>query len=153
MWNTVVCVQCCQCCVQCCHGNLLHPQVFLSIIFLYITFVAPAVAFGGLMEEVTGNLIGETETLILTGMAGMFFGLTAVQPIAILAFTGPLLLYEALIFSVSLLFCVSCDALFAITLSLSLSLSVLPAVPHSLPGVEGYHCSVALPHSGSLCSL
>lgn len=53
------------------------------------------------MEEVTGNLIGETETLLMTGMAGMFYGLSACQPLTILAFTGPLLLFEEVVFSVS----------------------------------------------------
>ena len=76
------------------------------------------------MEEVTGNLIGETETLILTGVAGMVFGLAAVQPLAILAFTGPLLLYEEIIFSVSALFCASRD-----TESLLPSPSLSPLLP------------------------
>lgn len=79
----------------------LSSQVFFSIIFLYIAYLAPAVAFGGLMEEVTGNLIGETETLLMTGLAGMFYGLAACQPLTILAFTGPLLLFEEVVFSVS----------------------------------------------------
>ena len=54
------------------------------------------------MEEITGNLIGETETLVLTGVTGMFYGAAAVQPLTIVAFTGPLLLFEEVIFSVSL---------------------------------------------------
>ena len=53
------------------------------------------------MEEVTGNLIGETETLVMTGLAGVFYGLAACQPLTILAFTGPLLLFEEVVFSVS----------------------------------------------------
>ena len=53
------------------------------------------------MEEVTGNLIGETETLLITGMAGVFYGLFACQPLTILAFTGPVLLFEEVVFAVS----------------------------------------------------
>ena len=53
------------------------------------------------MEEVTGNLIGETETLVATGICGIVYGLFAVQPLTILAFTGPLLLMEEIIFDVS----------------------------------------------------
>ena len=52
------------------------------------------------MEEVTGNLIGETETLVATGMCGIIYGLFAVQPLSILAFTGPLLLFEEIVFTV-----------------------------------------------------
>ena len=55
------------------------------------------------MEEVTGNLIGETETLLMTGLSGVFYGLAAVQPLTILAFTGPLLLFEEVVFAVSFL--------------------------------------------------
>ena len=53
------------------------------------------------MEEVTGNRIGETETLPVTGLGGTFYGLAVVQPLTILSFTGPLLLFEEFIFSVS----------------------------------------------------
>ena len=75
-------------------------QVFVSIIFMFISLLAPAIAFGGIMEEVTGNLIGETETLVATGICGVVYGLFAVQPLTILAFTGPVLLMEETVFEV-----------------------------------------------------
>lgn len=81
--------------------EILHIQAILAILFVYISCVAPAIAFGGLMEEVTNNLIGETETLVGTGLCGIVYGLFSVQPLAILAFTGPLLLYEEVIIEVS----------------------------------------------------
>jgi hypothetical protein len=81
--------------------DMFHIQTFVSIIFLYVAFLAPAIAFGGLMEEVTGNLIGETETLLMTGLSGVFYGLAACQPLTILAFTGPLLLFEEIVFAFS----------------------------------------------------
>ena len=65
--------------------------------FIFISCVAPAIAFGGLMEEVTHNQIGETETLVGTGLCGVVFSLLGVQPLAIIAFTGPLLLFEEII--------------------------------------------------------
>lgn len=77
--------------------DVLHLQTLFAIFFVYISCIAPAIAFGGLMEEVTLNLIGETETLIGTGLCGVVFGLFSVQPLAILAFTGPLLLFEEII--------------------------------------------------------
>ena len=61
------------------------------------------------MEEVTNNLIGETETLVGTGFCGMIYGLFAVQPLCILGFTGPLLLFEEIVFDVSLCVCVCFD--------------------------------------------
>ena len=75
-------------------------QVILSILFMYIALLGPAIAFGGLMEEITGNIIGETETLLATGLAGIIYGLFAVQPVAVLAFTGPVLLFETIVFRV-----------------------------------------------------
>ena len=81
--------------------DALNYQVFFSIIFLYISFLAPAIAFGGLMEEVTENHIGETETLFATGLCGILFGVFAVQPLTVLAFTGPVLVFESFIFWVS----------------------------------------------------
>lgn len=52
------------------------------------------------MEEVTNNVIGETETLLATGLGGVFYGFLSVQPLVVLAFTGPVLLYESIIFRV-----------------------------------------------------
>lgn len=78
----------------------LNIQVFLSVIFLYISFLAPAIAFGGLMEEVTENYIGETETLFATGLGGILFGLFSLQPLTVLAFTGPVLVFESIIYRV-----------------------------------------------------
>ena len=82
------------------YRDALHFQVFISVLFLFISFIAPAIAFGGLMEEVTGRLIGPTETLVATGICGIVYGLFAVQPLSILAFTGPLLLFEKIVFEV-----------------------------------------------------
>ena len=68
---------------------------------MYIALLGPAIAFGGLMEEITLNTIGETETLLATGLGGVIYGLFAVQPISVLAFTGPVLLFETIIYRVS----------------------------------------------------
>jgi len=81
-------------------------QVLASIFFIYISFVAPAIAFGGLMEEVTNNYIGETETLFGAGLGGIVYGLLAVQPLTVLAFVGPVLVYESIIYRVSVYVCV-----------------------------------------------
>lgn len=77
--------------------DALHVQCFLTMFFIFISCVAPAITFGGLMEEVTHNEIGVTETLVGTGICGIVFSLLGVQPLAIIAFTGPLLLFEEII--------------------------------------------------------
>ncbi len=58
------------------------------------------------MEEVTNNQIGVSETLLATGLCGIVYGLFSVQPLTILAFTGPQLLFETVIYRVSDLFSV-----------------------------------------------
>lgn len=80
--------------------DALNVQVIVSILFMYIALLGPAMAFGGLMEEITLNTIGETETLLATGLGGIIYGLFAVQPIPVLAFTGPVLLFETIIYRV-----------------------------------------------------
>ena len=72
----------------------------LAIIFGFIICIAPAVAFGGLMEEVTGNIIGIRETLLAHGMCGILYSMFAVQPIVIPALTGPVMVFEEVIFEV-----------------------------------------------------
>ena len=80
--------------------DAVHLQPIFAILFVYISCLAPAIAFGGLMEEVTDNLIGVTETLVGTGLCGALYGIFSVQPLAILAFTGPLLLFEEIFIEV-----------------------------------------------------
>ena len=86
--------------------DIFHVQALLALLFVYISCVAPAIAFGGIMEEVTLNSIGATETLVGTGICGIVYGLLGVQPLTILAFIGPLLLFEEIIIEVQLCVCV-----------------------------------------------
>ena len=72
----------------------------LAIIFGFIICIAPAVAFGGLMEEVTGNVVGMRETLLAHGLCGILYSIFSVQPIVIPALTGPVLVFEEVIFEV-----------------------------------------------------
>lgn len=73
----------------------------LAIIFGFIICSAPAVAFGGLMEEVTGNIIGIREILLAHGLCGILYSIFSVQPIVIPALTGPVLVFEEVIFEVT----------------------------------------------------
>jgi hypothetical protein len=50
----------------------------------------------------TNNLIGISETLVSTSAAGIFFALLAGQPLIIIGATGPLLLFDESLYSVSL---------------------------------------------------
>lgn len=54
------------------------------------------------IADKTDNLIGISETLIATSAAGIIFALLAGQPLIIIGSTGPLLLFDESLYSVSL---------------------------------------------------
>lgn len=58
-------------------------------------------AFGGLLQEITENRIGVSEILVASGVAGIIYGSLAVQPLVVLALTGPVLVFEEAVFDVS----------------------------------------------------
>ena len=55
-----------------------------------------------LIADKTDNLIGISETLVATSASGIFFALLAGQPLIIIGATGPLLLFDESLYSVSL---------------------------------------------------
>lgn len=65
-----------------------------AIVFVYIASLAPAITFGGILSEKTGGWIGVSETILATGLAGIIFALLAGQPLTIISFTGPLVVFE-----------------------------------------------------------
>jgi hypothetical protein len=54
------------------------------------------------VADKTENLIGISETLVLTSAAGILFALVAGQPLIIIGTTGPLLLFDESLYTVSL---------------------------------------------------
>ena len=52
------------------------------------------------MQEITENRIGVSEMLVASGVAGIIYGSLAVQPLVILALTGPVLVFEEAVFHV-----------------------------------------------------
>lgn len=53
-----------------------------------------------LLGEKTKNLIGTSETLTATAMAGGFYSLFAAQPLIPIGPTGPLLVFDEILFTV-----------------------------------------------------
>lgn len=76
----------------------LRPKSVASTLFLYFACMAPAVAFGGLMEQLTHNDIGAVEMLVATAVCGVVYALFAGQPLTILGGTGPLLAFTAVLY-------------------------------------------------------
>uniref|UniRef100_A0A4W4DWS2 Anion exchange protein n=1 Tax=Electrophorus electricus TaxID=8005 RepID=A0A4W4DWS2_ELEEL len=79
----------------------LSIQVLSAIIFIYFAALSPAITFGGLLAEKTENLIGVSEMMISTSVQGMIFCLLAAQPVLVIGFSGPLLVFEVAFFEYS----------------------------------------------------
>lgn len=78
------------------HG--LHPQCISSFLFLYFASLAPIVAFGGLLGEATENRIATIESLISGLICGVLFGLFSGQPLILLGSTGPVYVFEKILY-------------------------------------------------------
>ncbi|XP_044855574.1 band 3 anion transport protein [Mauremys mutica] len=78
--------------------DALNPQCLAAVIFIYFAALSPAITFGGLLGEKTGNLIGVSELLVSTAAQGIIFCLLGAQPLLVVGFSGPLLVFEEAFF-------------------------------------------------------
>ncbi|XP_056262391.1 solute carrier family 4 member 1a (Diego blood group) isoform X2 [Pseudoliparis swirei] len=76
------------------YTDALNPQVFASVIFIYFAALSPAITFGGLLADKTDKYMGVSELMISTSIQGIIFCLIAAQPVLIIGFSGPLLVFE-----------------------------------------------------------
>ncbi|XP_069490400.1 band 3 anion transport protein isoform X2 [Ambystoma mexicanum] len=79
--------------------DALNGQCLAAIIFIYFAALTPAITFGGLLGDKTDNWMGVSELLISTALQGCIFVLLGAQPLLILGFSGPLLVFEEAFFS------------------------------------------------------
>ncbi|XP_073782698.1 sodium bicarbonate cotransporter 3 isoform X13 [Danio rerio] len=73
-------------------------QCLASILFLYCACMSPVITFGGLLGEATKNNISAIESLFGASLTGVAFSLFAGQPLTILGSTGPVLVFEKILF-------------------------------------------------------
>ncbi|CAG5906626.1 unnamed protein product [Menidia menidia] len=85
--------------------DALNSQVLAAIIFIYFAALSPAITFGGLLADKVENMMGVPELLISTSIQGIIFCFVAAQPILVIGFSGPLLVFEEAFFA----FCKSQD--------------------------------------------
>ncbi|XP_013368356.1 PREDICTED: anion exchange protein 4 isoform X4 [Chinchilla lanigera] len=81
--------------------DALHPQCFSAVLYIYLATVTNAITFGGLLGDATDGAQGVLESFLGTASAGAAFCLLAGQPLTILSSTGPVLVFERLLFSFS----------------------------------------------------
>lgn len=106
--------------------DALDPQCLAAVIFIYFAALSPAITFGGLLGkerrqvgegahrarlpdpelapatpgEKTQDLIGVSELIMSTALQGVIFCLLGAQPLLVIGFSGPLLVFEEAFFSV-----------------------------------------------------
>ncbi|XP_075948966.1 solute carrier family 4 member 1b (Diego blood group) [Anarhichas minor] len=85
--------------------DALNTQVLAAIIFIYFAALSPAITFGGLLADKVDNMMGVSELLISTSIQGIIFCFIAAQPVLVIGFSGPLLVFEEAFFA----FCKSQD--------------------------------------------
>uniref|UniRef100_A0AAX7T5G2 Anion exchange protein n=1 Tax=Astatotilapia calliptera TaxID=8154 RepID=A0AAX7T5G2_ASTCA len=81
--------------------DALNIQSLSAILFIYLGTVTNAITFGGLLGDATENMQGVLESFLGTALTGAVFCLLAGQPLTILSSTGPVLVFERLLFSFS----------------------------------------------------
>ncbi|XP_045907135.1 anion exchange protein 2a isoform X2 [Micropterus dolomieu] len=74
--------------------DALNPQCMAAVIFIYFAALSPAITFGGLLGEKTEGLIGVSELIVATAMQGIVFSVLGAQPLLVIGFSGPLLVFE-----------------------------------------------------------
>ncbi|XP_061211082.1 electroneutral sodium bicarbonate exchanger 1 [Neopsephotus bourkii] len=73
-------------------------QCLASFLFLYCACMSPVITFGGLLGEATKGHISAMESLLGASMTGVVYSLFAGQPLTILGSTGPVLVFEKILY-------------------------------------------------------
>uniref|UniRef100_A0A4W4FN02 Anion exchange protein n=1 Tax=Electrophorus electricus TaxID=8005 RepID=A0A4W4FN02_ELEEL len=81
--------------------DAFNIQSLSAILFIYLGTVTNAITFGGLLGDATENMQGVLESFLGTALSGAVFCLFAGQPLTILSSTGPVLVFERLLFNFS----------------------------------------------------
>ncbi|KAL6466000.1 hypothetical protein MHYP_G00261330 [Metynnis hypsauchen] len=78
-----------------------HIQSISAVLFIYLGCITNAITFGGLLGDATDNYQGVMESFLGTALAGTVFCVFAGQPLIILSSTGPILIFEKLLYEFS----------------------------------------------------
>ncbi|XP_077169778.1 band 3 anion transport protein isoform X2 [Paroedura picta] len=79
--------------------DALNGQCLAAVIFIYFAALSPAVTFGGFLGDETRNMMGVSELLVSTAVQGVLFCLLGAQPLLVVGFSGPLLVFEVAFYS------------------------------------------------------
>lgn len=76
-------------------------QCLIAAVFTFTICLAPTLTFGGILADKTNDWFGVNEMLIAVAANGLFFALFSGQPIMIFGSTGPMLVFEEMLYIVS----------------------------------------------------
>ena len=75
-------------------------QCLGSVAFLYFASLSPIITFGGLLGDATENRLAALESLLAGCICGLIYSLFSGQPLALLNATGPVLVFETILYRV-----------------------------------------------------
>jgi len=78
--------------------DAIAVQSLASYIFIYFACLTPIVTFGGLLGDATENRIASIESMVSGLIVGVIFGFFSGQPLTILGSTGPILVFETIMY-------------------------------------------------------
>uniref|UniRef100_A0A8C9VNR7 Anion exchange protein n=1 Tax=Scleropages formosus TaxID=113540 RepID=A0A8C9VNR7_SCLFO len=81
--------------------DAFHIQSISAVLFIYLGCITNAITFGGLLGDATDNYQGVMESFLGTALAGVVFCCFGGQPLIILSSTGPILIFEKLLYEFS----------------------------------------------------
>jgi len=73
-------------------------QTLASFIFIYFACLTPIVTFGGLLGDATDNRMAAIESMVSGLIVGVTYGFLSGQPLTILGSTGPILVFETIMY-------------------------------------------------------
>jgi hypothetical protein len=69
------------------------------VCFLFFAALAPAIAFGAVLTGATNGMLGATEVIVGTAIGGIIYAIGCGQPLSILASTGSVVTYTAILYT------------------------------------------------------
>lgn len=74
-------------------------QCVAAVCFMYFAALTPVVTFGGLLEESTHAYMAAMENIVAGAICGITYHLFAGQPLTIIGSTGPVLVFEKIVYT------------------------------------------------------
>lgn len=78
--------------------GIFDSQVISSTLFMYFACLTALITFGGLLAKGTGDNLAAVESIVGALINGVVYGLFSGQPLSLLGSTGPMMIYESIVF-------------------------------------------------------